>query len=191
MSLAKLPKWNVRKTTFTYCVFIYANVQIFGANILQTYEVFGVIHLYQSANNLNINQLQMQAGPGSKQIPTDTKLSYLHKDFHAEYRKVQHKGMIDERRSWCKNYGYLHHHFFYPEGRAIIGGASSSNMLTGYILFTQASQGTSWDIITGVYVMVPCCPMSLWTILTPKPAGTFVIFSVFGCESSPISCNVR
>ena len=121
-----------------YNIFIYANVQIFGANILQTYEVFGVIHLYQSANNLNINQLQMQAGPGSKQIPTDTKLSYLHKDFHAEYRKVQHKGMIDERRSWCKNYGYLHHHFFYPEGRAIIGGASSSsNMLTGYILFTQ------------------------------------------------------
>ena len=55
----------------------------------------------------------------------------------------------------------------------------------------QASQGTSWDIITGVYVMVPCCPMSLWTILTPKPAGTFVIFSVFGCESSPTSCNVR
>ena len=40
----------------------------------------------------------------------------------------------------------------------------------------QASQGTSWDIITGVYVMVPCCPMALWTILTPKPAGTFVIF---------------
>ena len=78
---------------------MHANVQIFGANILQTYEVFGVIHLYQSANNLNINQLQMQAGPGSKQIPADTKLSYLHKDFHAEYRKVQHKGMMDERRS--------------------------------------------------------------------------------------------
>ena len=40
----------------------------------------------------------------------------------------------------------------------------------------QASQGTSWDIITGVYVMVPCCPMALWT---PKPPGTFVIFSDF------------
>ena len=96
----------------------------------------------------------MQAGPGCyTQIPADTKLSYLHKDFHAEYRKVQHKGMIDERRSWCKNYGYLHHHFFYPEGRAIIGGASSSsNMLTGYILFTQARPA---EISSAAY-MVPC-----------------------------------
>ena len=82
---------------------------------------------------------QSTSDAGRAGLQTDTKLSYLHKDFHAEYRKVQHKGMIDERRSWCKNYGYLHHHFFYPEGRAIIGGASSSsNMLTGYILFTQA-----------------------------------------------------
>ena len=149
-----------------------------------------MIHLYQSANNLNINQLQMQAGPGSTQIPADTKLSYLHKDFHAEYRKVQHKGMIDERRSWCKNYGYLHHHFFYPEGRAIIGGASSSsNMLTGYILFTQARPA---EISSAAY-MVPCYAaqwrfeeFSHTQILTVLQCRILPVFGTFPAPEMPL-----
>ena len=158
MSLTKLPKWNVSKTTFTVlCFYARKRANIWCQYIANLRGVWCDTFISICKQSLNINQLQMQAGPGSKQIPADTKLSYLHKDFHAEYRKVQHKGMIDERRSWCKNYGYLHHHFFYPEGRAIIGASSSSNMLTGYILFTQARPARAQ-----AEILSPAC--MLWSL---------------------------
>ena len=163
MSLAKLPKWNVRKTTFT--VFLCTQTCKYLVPIYCKLMRCLVWYIYINLQTIPEHQSTSDAGRAGLQTDTNRYKTLISAQRFS--RRIQ-EGATQRNDRWEKE---LMQKLWISAPSFLLPRGQSNNwrrLLLQYVDWihlvypAQASQGTSWDIITGVYVMVPCCPMSLW-----------------------------